>query len=480
MPEKPAAAPPGIIGSDLKENGKLYSEAEIAAIRANLQSSPDGRYSKRKLFPERQPEEYKNLYSVIKEGNTLYGIYKGVTQEKHIGKGGFGTAKFAQNLNTGEWCVLKTAKQQPNISVQQVASNELACLKKLDMTSSMEPHRWQTRTGLSYQFLMKYVPGVSLRSLMQTKGQQPWLDIARATVAAVKACHEKGIIHCDIKPDNMIWNPETRTVTLIDFGNAREKTQDTKLVPAIITQGGYAAPEIGNAIQSASTSLIPVNTYTESSDAFALAKTLQFFLGFSNEAIQIVPRLPGQSIPKSPKQVNQINLGAEIKTTIEDFLGKMTAKNPSERPTMADAVKFFKNPAASPKDEIRSDEFISSTPPEVTIVTESEPAKLSIWQRIKQIFGFKAATENPRVMPRVERVAPTSEKKCSASSAQASRIFGKKIAPHWRFELSQKKNPVRSTELPKPSQPAAQQIDTIRPLGSNSQNPGASKNNRPK
>ncbi len=71
--------------------------------------------------------------------------------------------------------------------------------------------------------VMEYVPGVDLKSIIQKLGH---LDISLAIQLMIQACagvgyaHRAGLIHCDIKPQNMLVTPD-HILKVTDFGIAR-------------------------------------------------------------------------------------------------------------------------------------------------------------------------------------------------------------------------------------------------------------------
>src|SRR5262249_38644786 len=70
--------------------------------------------------------------------------------------------------------------------------------------------------------VMEYVPGRTLRELLDEQGQLPLEDVVevgRATADILDAAHRAGIVHRDVKPGNILITPEGR-VRLTDFGIA--------------------------------------------------------------------------------------------------------------------------------------------------------------------------------------------------------------------------------------------------------------------
>lgn len=70
---------------------------------------------------------------------------------------------------------------------------------------------------------MEYVAGRSLSSIIESEGALPLVEVIRighALADALAYIHANGVVHCDIKPDNIIIEPDGRVV-LVDFGIAQ-------------------------------------------------------------------------------------------------------------------------------------------------------------------------------------------------------------------------------------------------------------------
>src|SRR5262245_39135006 len=78
------------------------------------------------------------------------------------------------------------------------------------------------KAGDLYYFVMEYVAGSSLRRLLAQKAvsNRDVLDFLPQIGEALQHAHESGVVHRDVKPENILVDPRNR-VRLVDFGIAR-------------------------------------------------------------------------------------------------------------------------------------------------------------------------------------------------------------------------------------------------------------------
>src|SRR5215472_10564482 len=104
----------------------------------------------------------------------------------------------------------------------------------------------QGSDGQYLYLAMEYVPGRTLRTLLRERGQFPWgeaLEIMDPILAGLAAAHQAGIVHRDVKPENVLLAVDGR-VKVVDFGLARaQATAGTTRAGLIIGTVAYIAPE---------------------------------------------------------------------------------------------------------------------------------------------------------------------------------------------------------------------------------------------
>ena len=104
----------------------------------------------------------------------------------------------------------------------------------------------QGQEGALTYIVMEYLPGITLRELLQdfgalTVGQT--LDIVTAVLNGLDAAHTAGIVHRDLKPENVLLADDGR-IKIADFGLARASTHNTATSQALLGTIAYLSPEL--------------------------------------------------------------------------------------------------------------------------------------------------------------------------------------------------------------------------------------------
>lgn len=163
-------------------------------------------------------------HSIIQSPNgTLFALYrKGV-----IGSGAFGKIKLAQNIKNGQICAVKIEKCSPNEapSSQLLESDILKiCELFIDYQENTNFLKKETK---KYTF-MKYIPGCTLNELTQMLNafdlKLNWFEqgtLLTSLLCSLQKLKENNISHNDLHSNNVMINPKTMQVTIIDFGKSQ-------------------------------------------------------------------------------------------------------------------------------------------------------------------------------------------------------------------------------------------------------------------
>lgn len=103
--------------------------------------------------------------------------------------------------------------------------------------------------GEKLQYIvMEYIDGITLKQYIEQKGVLDWheaLDFTSQILKALQHAHERGVIHRDIKPQNIMLLKDNKTIKVADFGIARfDNRTDTKtMTDSAIGSVHYISPE---------------------------------------------------------------------------------------------------------------------------------------------------------------------------------------------------------------------------------------------
>ena len=183
----------------------------------------------------------------------------------------------------------------------------------------------QGQDGELAYLVMEYLPGITLRELMR---EQRRLTIAQtitimdAILAGLAAAHRAGIVHRDVKPENVLLAEDGR-IKIGDFGLARATTANTATGQQLLGTIAYLAPE-----------LVTRGTADARSDIYALGIMLyEMLVGEQpykgEQPMQIAFQHATESVPRPSVR----NPG--VPEPFDELVLWATEKSPDERPNNA-------------------------------------------------------------------------------------------------------------------------------------------------
>ena len=124
-----------------------------------------------------------------------------------LGKGGMGAVYMARQPALDRLVALKILPARPDAGLDFADrfNREARALAKLNHPNIVTVHEFGQVNGLPY-FIMEYVDGLNLRQLEQAGKLSPReaLQIVPQICEALQFAHDAGIVHRDIKPDNIL------------------------------------------------------------------------------------------------------------------------------------------------------------------------------------------------------------------------------------------------------------------------------------
>lgn len=148
-----------------------------------------------------------------------------------LGRGGMGVVYKARDQKLDEVVALKVlsaAALSGDDSPLERFKQEIKLARRITHRNVLRTHDLGESAGLPY-ISMEYIDGVTLKELVTRKGALPsavGLRIAKQICLGLEAAHEQGVVHRDIKPQNMLILPETGEVKIMDFGIARAQAME--------------------------------------------------------------------------------------------------------------------------------------------------------------------------------------------------------------------------------------------------------------
>jgi serine/threonine-protein kinase len=166
-----------------------------------------------------------------------------------LGRGGMGSVYQVLDRELDEEVALKVLTPEAfaeGTHAVQTLKQEIRLARKITHQNVVRTHDLGESDGIRF-LTMEFVPGTTLRELLDRRGAialAPGLQIAKQLCRGLTAVHEAGIIHRDIKPQNIMVLPNG-VVKVMDFGIARTagETESSALDGQTVGTPFYMSPE---------------------------------------------------------------------------------------------------------------------------------------------------------------------------------------------------------------------------------------------
>lgn len=150
--------------------------------------------------------------------------------EELLGRGGFAEVFAATDLRLGRRVAVKVLRPDLKISdaLLERFQREARAVAALRHPNVLPIYSVGERDGVAY-FTMPLIEGESLRERLDREGMVSPEEARRIVVEATRAlaaAHAKGLVHRDVKPDNILLEGEESRVLLADFGIAKAMKSD--------------------------------------------------------------------------------------------------------------------------------------------------------------------------------------------------------------------------------------------------------------
>ncbi len=194
--------------------------------------------------------------------------------DTQLGNGVFELTYRATNTQSGQTVVIKTLGE----NLRQHSEFDQFKQKFLEIAERLSRCKHQNlvqvldyfeEAGCPY-LVMEYIPGQTLAALVESKvlPEAKALEYIRQTAKALSVLHKAGLLHRDVKPQNIIRRQDTDCVVLCEFGITCEFTAGVIQTHANLLSAGYA-PQEQYSLEA---------QRTRATDIYALTATLYYLL----------------------------------------------------------------------------------------------------------------------------------------------------------------------------------------------------------
>jgi len=246
-----------------------------------------------------------------------------------LGKGGMGVVYRARDLTLDDIVALKVLRGEmlkDDPTHLERFKQEIKLARRITHRNVLRTHDFGEAAGTPY-ISMEYLEGVTLKDLIKNKGALPvpvGLRIAKQMCQGLEAAHLQGVVHRDIKPQNMLILPETGDLKIMDFGIARVsavKAGEAGLTTAGTVMGtpDYMSPEQAQGLPA-----------DFRSDIYSLGIVLfEVFTGalpFTGDTMMAIVLSHIRNPPPAPRQVNP-----RVPERLEAIILRAIEKDPARR-----------------------------------------------------------------------------------------------------------------------------------------------------
>jgi eukaryotic-like serine/threonine-protein kinase len=288
-----------------------------------------------------------------------------------LGVGGMAYVYRAYDNQEDRWVAIKILKEEfsQNAEFLKRFRNESKAIAVLNHPNIVKVYDVSFGDRIQY-IVMEYIDGITLKDYISHNGALPWKEALHFTTQILKAlqhAHGKGIVHRDIKPQNIMLL-QNGAIKVTDFGIARfSQGETTTMTDKALGSVHYIAPEQAKG-----------EFTSDKADIYSVGvmmyEMLTGQLPFEADNAVSVAIMQLQAEPTKPRSINP-----QIPVGLEEITMKAMEKNPSNRFKSAgdmlnDIERFKANPSLTFGYSFQDD--ISATR-QVNLYNKAQPTRRS-------------------------------------------------------------------------------------------------------
>jgi serine/threonine-protein kinase len=250
---------------------------------------------------------------------------------EQLGKGGMAFVYRAQDTMLERQVSVKVLREKysSDPAFQERFRQEAKAAANLSHPNIVTVHDFGLDNGQLF-IVMEYVPGTDLKTLIQQRGRfapEEAVPLLIQACAGIGYAHRAGLVHCDVKPQNLLVTPDMR-LKVTDFGIARALAT---IQPEEQSEVVWGSPQYFSPEQASGAAPSPA------SDVYSLGiimyEMLTGSLPFQADSIGELARLHREAEP-----VPVSEFLPNISPVLEQILTKVLSKEPSQRYRTADQL----------------------------------------------------------------------------------------------------------------------------------------------
>lgn len=244
----------------------------------------------------------------------------GYVFESILGTGGFNTVWKAKQLATNEYYAIKVIdKKRSEQKIKDQFYREAQILPMLIHVNIERYYALIENANFGY-LILEYVEGLNLKQYIQKYGKLKDQDARHyfaQILSAIEYFHKKtGLLHRDVKAENIMINEQTRTVKIIDFGLSGVYTKENP--NQFCGSPKYVAPEIYSRQE-----------YGTPAEVWSLGVNLFYMttghLPFEEKTLRALSIIVRNHEPQYPTRMS---------ASLKELIQQMLLKTPELRPTI--------------------------------------------------------------------------------------------------------------------------------------------------
>jgi len=237
-----------------------------------------------------------------------------------LGSGAFSEVRLAQNLKTQQFVA---AKMTDLTKHRRYYNKEVKALTHIPHHPNIVPLVQYGEDGSTGYIFTEYLEGKNLGDYVKEKGhgrgigEKESLEILLQLVNGMEAVHNVKFSHNDLKPENVLYNPDTKTAKIFDFGLSTEVGKDGS-VSECCGSPLYMAPEVISQTKRH-------NPFF--SDIWSLGLIFYFML------VGYLPWSNTETLPSLTRQIltKKISIPVPVSKTTRELLAGMLQLSPRAR-----------------------------------------------------------------------------------------------------------------------------------------------------